>query len=89
MQGFIFLNPGTRFRPLSLELPQALFPIAGVPLLEHHIDACAAVRAIILAEHSAHTCTCSCFFNAKFCDTAVFSEGDTADWVLPAVQGDG
>ena len=38
------LNPGTRFRPLSLELPQALFPIAGVPLLEHHIDACAAVR---------------------------------------------
>lgn len=61
-----FLNPGTRFRPLSLELPQALFPIAGVPLLEHHIDACAAVRAIILAEHSAHTCTCSCFLMLNF-----------------------
>lgn len=41
---YFVLNPGTRFRPLSLELPQALFPIAGVPLLEHHIDACAAVR---------------------------------------------
>ncbi|XP_064388695.1 mannose-1-phosphate guanyltransferase alpha-like [Halichondria panicea] len=29
-----------RFRPLSLELPQPLFPIAGVPLLQHHIEAC-------------------------------------------------
>ncbi len=46
MSGHVYnlLNVGTRFRPLSLELPQALFPIAGVPLLEHHIDACAAVR---------------------------------------------
>ncbi|CAL2029317.1 unnamed protein product [Caenorhabditis brenneri] len=29
---------GTRFRPLSLQLPKPLFPIAGVPLIEHHID---------------------------------------------------
>ncbi|VDO08267.1 unnamed protein product [Haemonchus placei] len=29
---------GTRFRPLSLQLPKPLFPIAGVPLVEHHID---------------------------------------------------
>lgn len=28
---------GTRFRPLSLQLPKPLFPIAGVPLIEHHI----------------------------------------------------
>ncbi|TKR92597.1 hypothetical protein L596_007222 [Steinernema carpocapsae] len=36
-----FLIPpafGTRFRPLSLQLPKPLFPIAGVPLVEHHID---------------------------------------------------
>ncbi|CAB3407729.1 unnamed protein product [Caenorhabditis bovis] len=29
---------GTRFRPLSLQVPKPLFPIAGVPLIEHHID---------------------------------------------------
>ncbi|KAK6105657.1 Nucleotidyl transferase family protein [Brugia pahangi] len=29
---------GTRFRPLSLQLPKPLFPIAGVPLIEHHIE---------------------------------------------------
>lgn len=31
---------GTRFRPLSLEIPKPLFPIAGIPLVEHHIIAC-------------------------------------------------
>ncbi|KAK6012568.1 nucleotidyl transferase, partial [Ostertagia ostertagi] len=31
-------HSGTRFRPLSLQLPKPLFPIAGVPLVEHHID---------------------------------------------------
>lgn len=35
---------GTRFRPLSLELPQPLFPIAGSPWLQHHIEACTKVR---------------------------------------------
>lgn len=37
------LHAGTRFRPLSLELPQPLFPIAGAPILQHHIEACAKV----------------------------------------------
>ncbi|XP_026750480.1 mannose-1-phosphate guanyltransferase alpha-A [Galleria mellonella] len=32
---------GTRFRPLSLDTPKPLFPIAGVPLIQHHIEACA------------------------------------------------
>ncbi len=34
---------GTRFRPLSLDLPKPLFPIAGKPMIYHHIEACAQV----------------------------------------------
>uniref|UniRef100_A0A3B4CCN9 Nucleotidyl transferase domain-containing protein n=1 Tax=Pygocentrus nattereri TaxID=42514 RepID=A0A3B4CCN9_PYGNA len=33
----------TRFRPLSFEVPKPLFPVAGVPMLQHHIEACAQV----------------------------------------------
>ncbi|XP_022118466.1 mannose-1-phosphate guanyltransferase alpha-A [Pieris rapae] len=32
---------GTRFRPLSLDTPKPLFPVAGLPLIQHHIAACA------------------------------------------------
>lgn len=32
-------SKGTRFRPLSLELPKPLFPIAGYPMIYHHIEA--------------------------------------------------
>ncbi|XP_071495680.1 mannose-1-phosphate guanylyltransferase regulatory subunit alpha-A-like [Diadema antillarum] len=31
---------GTRFRPLSLELPKPLFPVAGFPIIYHHLEAC-------------------------------------------------
>lgn len=31
---------GTRFRPLSLDVPKPLFPVAGLPVVQHHIDAC-------------------------------------------------
>ena len=37
---FLLVNLGTRFRPLSLEVPKPLFPVAGFPLVEHHIAAC-------------------------------------------------
>ncbi|XP_074646644.1 mannose-1-phosphate guanylyltransferase regulatory subunit alpha-A-like isoform X2 [Tubulanus polymorphus] len=34
---------GTRFRPLSLEVPKPLFPVAGFPMIHHHIEACSKV----------------------------------------------
>jgi mannose-1-phosphate guanylyltransferase len=39
-------SKGTRFRPLSLALPKPLFPIGGVPLLHHHVAACAKVHGL-------------------------------------------
>lgn len=36
----IILPSGTRFRPLSLDTPKPLFPVAGVPLIQHLIEAC-------------------------------------------------
>lgn len=35
--------PGTRFRPLSLDIPKPLFPVAGLPMIQHHIEACVKV----------------------------------------------
>jgi mannose-1-phosphate guanylyltransferase len=32
---------GTRFRPLTFDLPKPLVPLGGLPLLAHHINACA------------------------------------------------
>ncbi|XP_050530428.1 mannose-1-phosphate guanyltransferase alpha-A [Daktulosphaira vitifoliae] len=37
---------GTRFRPLSLDIPKPLFPVAGLPLIQHHIEACIRVPQI-------------------------------------------
>uniref|UniRef100_A0A6I8NGY9 GDP-mannose pyrophosphorylase A n=1 Tax=Ornithorhynchus anatinus TaxID=9258 RepID=A0A6I8NGY9_ORNAN len=37
---------GTRFRPLSFEVPKPLFPVAGVPMIQHHIEACAQVPGL-------------------------------------------
>ncbi|KAL1457550.1 hypothetical protein WDU94_007766 [Cyamophila willieti] len=34
---------GTRFRPLSLDAPKPLFPVAGLPMIQHHIEACVQV----------------------------------------------
>lgn len=34
---------GTRFRPLSLDSPKPLFPVAGLPMIQHHIEACTRV----------------------------------------------
>jgi len=37
-------SKGTRFRPLSLEIAKPLFPIAGKPLIYHHLEACAQLK---------------------------------------------
>ena len=37
---------GTRFRPLSLDLPKPLFPLAGSPMIAHHVEAAAAVPGV-------------------------------------------
>ncbi|ODQ66223.1 nucleotide-diphospho-sugar transferase [Nadsonia fulvescens var. elongata DSM 6958] len=37
---------GTRFRPLSLESPKVLFPVAGKPIVSHAIDAAATLPSV-------------------------------------------
>jgi mannose-1-phosphate guanylyltransferase len=37
---------GTRFRPLSLDFRKPLFPIAGLPIIEHHIQACTELKEL-------------------------------------------
>ena len=32
-----------RFRPLSLDVPKPLFPVAGLSIVQHHIEACSKV----------------------------------------------
>jgi len=36
-------SKGTRFRPLSLDVPKPLFPLGGIPILTHHLQALAKV----------------------------------------------
>lgn len=43
---FLFAYIGTRFRPLSLDIPKPLFPVAGLPMIQHHIEACAKVSGL-------------------------------------------
>jgi hypothetical protein len=37
-------SKGTRFRPLSLDIAKPLFPIAGNPLIYHHLEACTQLK---------------------------------------------
>lgn len=38
---------GTRFRPLSLNVPKPLFPLGGQPMVHHPISACKRVRIFL------------------------------------------
>lgn len=48
---------GTRFRPLSLDIPKPLFPVAGLPVIQHHIEACSTIpnlsEILIIGSYSA------------------------------------
>jgi mannose-1-phosphate guanylyltransferase len=35
---------GTRFRPLSLNVPKPLFPVAGHPIIWHHLEALSKIK---------------------------------------------
>ena len=37
---------GTRFRPLSMDYPKPLFPIAGHPIIYHHVAALAKISGM-------------------------------------------
>ena len=39
---------GTRFRPLSFDVPKPLFPVAGYPIIYHHISALSKVGVFVL-----------------------------------------
>jgi mannose-1-phosphate guanylyltransferase len=39
-------SKATRFRPLSLDLPKPLFPIAGLPMIQHHVEALCKVEGL-------------------------------------------
>lgn len=41
----LFCLIGTRFRPLSLNIPKPLFPLAGQPMVHHPISACKRVNS--------------------------------------------
>ncbi|SAM09130.1 hypothetical protein [Absidia glauca] len=36
----------TRFRPLSLDVPKPLFPVAGAPIISHHLSALSKVKGL-------------------------------------------
>jgi len=39
-------SKGTRFRPLSLDCPKPLMMVAGQPMIEHHVEACAKLPSL-------------------------------------------
>jgi len=69
---------GTRFRPLSLNVPKPLFPLAGQPMVHHPISACRRVSCRFL--HSLLLCG----IVVRLCD-AVRGSCEISFWI-PLLQ---
>lgn len=67
---------GTRFRPLSFDIPKPLFPVAGRPMMQHLVEACCGlpcVREILLIG----------FYPADDADLAGFVKSASREYGLP------
>ncbi|CAN7943776.1 unnamed protein product [Ixodes pacificus] len=67
---------GTRFRPLSFDIPKPLFPVAGMPMMQHLIEACCrlpALREILLIG----------FYPADDADLSSFVRSASKEYQLP------
>lgn len=81
------MSIGTRFRPLSLDVPKPLFPVAGLPVVQHHIDACYRLgqQRFVIPQDGSNTKT------SKYCVAEVLLLGyygvdELADFLLSATQ---
>jgi len=78
---------GTRFRPLSLDVPKPLFPVAGLPVVQHHIDACYRLGQLRCSNPQDDSNTNV----SKYCVAEVlllgyYGEDELADFLLTATQ---
>ncbi|KAH7982373.1 hypothetical protein HPB52_004287 [Rhipicephalus sanguineus] len=67
---------GTRFRPLSFDIPKPLFPVAGRPMMQHLVEACCGlpgVREVLLIG----------FYPADDADLTGFVKSASREYGLP------
>lgn len=83
----LLIFTGTRFRPLSLDVPKPLFPVAGLPVVQHHIDACYRLgqqRNLIPENDSKGNASKYCV--AEVLLLGYYGDDELADFLLTATQ---